>query len=334
MKLITHLTNVRYLSGFTGTHGFMLLGSRKNYFFTDFRYRGYAEELEKSKTRIPFKFIEINKEAEKDLKKLLGKKLEFEAAHLSLQELQFWKKRLKGISFIPNKNPIEDLRLCKDKEEIKNLKKSQTINEETLKRIIKLFKDGVTELELAWKIRMIGHELGAEDVSFEPIIAFGSHSAIPHHQNTNKKLKMGDVVLIDMGMKYKGYCSDMTRTFFTKKPTAEQESVFSKVLTAQLEAIKALKSGVKCSKLDQIARKSMGEEAEFFGHSLGHGIGLDIHESPRLNTRSKDTLKENMIVTVEPGIYLPGRFGVRIEDMGRVTKTGYENFTRFEKLEH
>jgi Xaa-Pro aminopeptidase len=331
-KLITHLTNLQYLISFTGTYGFMLLGPRKNVFFTDFRYRGFAEALEKSKTRIPFQFIELNKDFEKTLKKLAGKTLEFEANHLTVQELQNWKKRLKGVKFTPIKTPIETLRLIKNKEEIKNLKKSQEINEETLKRIIKLFKNGVTEQELAWRIKTIGHDLGADDISFEPIIAFGPNSATPHHQNTNKKLKMGDMVLVDMGMKYKGYCSDMTRTFFTKTPTLEQETVYFKVLDAQMEAIKALKAGVKCADLDKIARTSMGSDAEFFGHSLGHGIGLDVHESPGLSSRSKDILKENEIVTVEPGIYLPGRFGVRIEDMGRVTKTGYENFTKFEKL--
>jgi Xaa-Pro aminopeptidase len=332
MKLITHLTNIRYLIGFTGTYGFMLLG-KKNYFFTDFRYRGFAEELQRSKTRIPFKFIELNKDFEQTFKKLAGRSLEFEADHLTIQELQGWKKRFKGISFKALKKTIEDRRLIKDAEEIKNLKKSQQINEETLKRLQKLFKPGVTELELAWQVKVIGHELGAEDISFEPIIAFGAHSATPHHQNSNTKLKAGDVVLVDMGMKYKGYCSDMTRTFFTKKPTAEQEDVYFKVLTAQEDAIKALKAGVKCAKLDEISRKSMGADAAaHFGHSLGHGIGLDVHEAPNLSSRSKDTLKENMIVTVEPGIYLPGRFGVRIEDMGRVTKTGYENFTKAEKL--
>ena len=332
MKLITHLTNIRYLIGFTGTYGFMLLG-KKNYFFTDFRYRGFAEELQRSKTRIPFKFIELNKDFEQTFKKLAARSLEFEADHLTIQELQGWKKRFKGISFKALKKSIEDQRFIKDTEEIKNLKKSQRINEETLKRLQKLFKPGVSELELAWQVKAIGHELGAEDISFEPIIAFGAHSATPNHQNSNTKLKAGDVVLVDMGMKYKGYCSDMTRTFFTKKPTAEQEDVYFKVLTAQEDAIKALKAGVKCAKLDEISRTSMGDDdAAHFGHSLGHGIGLDVHEAPNLSSRSKDTLKENMIVTVEPGIYLPGRFGVRIEDMGRVTKTGYENFTRAEKL--
>lgn len=331
-KLITHLTNVRYLIGFTGTHGFLLMTPKQNFFFTDFRYRGFAQKLERTKSRIPFKFVELNKDFEQVFKKATGRSLEFEANHMRINELAAWKKRFKGISFKPLKSTIEDLRLYKDKEEIKNLKKSQQINEETLKRVIKLFKNGITELELAWKVKQIGHDLGAEDISFEPIIAFGANSAIPHHQNSLKKFKMGDVVLVDMGMKVKGYCSDMTRTFFTKKPTAEQENVYFKVLEAQEAAIRALKAGVKCAKLDKIARDTMGADAQHFGHSLGHGIGLDVHESPSLSSRSKDTLKENMIVTVEPGIYLPGKFGVRIEDMGRVTKTGYENFTKFEKL--
>lgn len=330
MRLITNPTNLRYLIRFTGTNGVLLMG-KKNYFFTDFRYRGIAEKLEKTKTRVPFQFIEMNKNFEQDVQKKAGKKIEFEENYLTVEKLKLWKKRLKGTHLEPMKNKIEGMRLFKDNEEIKNLKKSQSINEKTFERVKKLLKNGMTELEIAWLIKTIGHELGAEDISFEPIVAFGPHSAVPHHENTNTKLKSGDIVLIDMGMKFKGYCSDMTRTFFTKKPTMEQSNVYEKVLQAQTAAIRAIKPGVKCSQLDQIAKKSMGAFAENFGHSLGHGVGLDIHEAPSLSSRSKETLKENMVITVEPGIYLPGRFGIRIEDMGRVTKTGFENFTQIQK---
>ncbi len=333
MQLITHLTNIRYLIGFTGSNGFLLLGKKQNTFFTDFRYQEIAQKLEKSKTRIPFKFILMDEDFEKTFKKAIGrnKSIEFEDHHMTVVQRKKWKKKLKGISMKPMKKTIENMRLFKDKEEIKLLKKSQSINAKTLLRIKKLFKKGVTEQELAWKIKIIGHDLGAEDISFEPIVAFGPHSAIPHHQNSNRKMKKQDVVLIDMGMKYKGYCSDMTRTFFVGKPTAEQAEVYQRTLDAQLAAIKAIKAGVKCAKLDKIAKEQMGDMAEHFGHSLGHGIGLDVHESPALSSKSKETLKENMIVTVEPGIYLPGKFGVRIEDMGRVTKKGYENFTNLAK---
>lgn len=333
MQLITHLTNIRYLIGFTGSSGFLLLGKQKNYFFTDFRYAEIAQKLAQSKTRIPFEFVLMDTDFEKKLQKILGKnkELEFEDRHMTVAQKARWQKMCKGMAFKATKQTIEDRRLFKDSEEIKLMKKSQDINGKTLLRIQKLFKKGVTELELAWKIKSIGHDLGADDISFEPIVAFGPHSAIPHHQNTSKKMKQSDVVLIDMGMKYKGYCSDMTRTFFVGKPSAEQAQVYQMVLDAQMAAIRALKAGVSCAKLDQIARDEMGDMAQHFGHSLGHGIGLDVHESPGLSSKSKEILKENMVVTVEPGIYLPGKFGVRIEDMGRVTKTGYENFTSLDK---
>lgn len=338
MRLITHLTNIRYLIGFTGTMGFTLLTPKKNYFFTDFRYRGFARQLEKNPSKEPFEFIELDETGWQKLKSLVkGKVLEYESAHITVDGLESWKKRLypqdtlPGQRFVPQENIIETQRQLKTPDEIKKLKKSQQINEETLMRVKKLFKPGVTELDLAWKIKVIGHELGAEDISFEPIVGFGPHSAVPHHQNTAGKLKSSDVILIDMGMKYQGYCSDMTRTFLPRKYTAEQASVYLKVLQAQALAIAAIKPGVACKTLDKIARDSMGGDAEFFGHSLGHGVGLDVHEAPNISNRSKDILEENMVVTVEPGIYLDGRFGVRIEDCGRVTKTGYENFTKAEK---
>lgn len=334
MHLITHLTHLRYLMGFTGSSGFMIQSGKQRFFFTDFRYRGVAQELEAkhSKTTQAFTFIEWNEEGSKKLEKITkGKTLEFESGHLSLDDLKMWKKRLAQVKWAPIKHPIEELRKIKTPEEIRKMKRSQAINEATLIELKKYFRPGVTELELAWKIKTIGHDLGAEDISFEPIVAFGPHSAIPHHQNTSTKLKKTDVILVDMGMKYQGYCSDMTRTFLPEKYTNEQEAVYSKVRTAQEEAINALKAGVKASKLDEIARKSMGEEAQFFGHSLGHGIGLDVHESPNLSRRSKDVLKAGMVVTVEPGIYLDGRFGVRIENCGLVTEKGYENFMRMEK---
>lgn len=334
MQLITHLTHLRYLIGFTGSSGFLVHNGKKAWFFTDFRYKAMAQELEKkNQGRMPFAFVEMDEKWPEKLQKIVknSPEVEFESAHLSVDGLKMWKKRLKGIKLSPTKTPLEALRAQKDAEEIHALKKSQKINEAVLERIKNLFKTGVTELELAWQIKAIGHELGADDISFEPIVAFGPNSAVPHHHNSTRKLKAKDIVLIDMGMKLNGYCSDMTRTFFVGKPTAEQAHVYNTVLAAQLAAEKVLKAGVPCAELDQLARATMGPLAEHFGHSLGHGIGLDVHETPNLSSRSKDILKENMVVTLEPGIYLPGKFGVRIEDMGRVTPTGYENFTKFRK---
>ncbi|MBI4127079.1 aminopeptidase P family protein [Candidatus Peregrinibacteria bacterium] len=320
------------MADFSGSSGFLIMG-KQNYFFTDFRYREIAEKLAKNGARLQFQFIELDKRTPEILKKIIGssKTIAFESEHMTVEELSRWKKRLKGVKFTPLMDTIEELRKYKDDEEIAKLKKSQQINEDTLARVKKLLKPGITELEVAWKIKIIGHDSGAEDISFEPIVAFQENSSTPHHQNTNRKLRKNELVLIDMGMKYKEYCSDMTRTFFFGKGAKEQLAIYDLVLNAQMAGIKAIRHGVKASTPDTAARKIMGKYEKFFGHSLGHGIGLDVHESPSLSSNSKDVLKENMIVTVEPGIYLKGKFGVRIEDMGRVTKTGYENFTKAPK---
>jgi len=332
-KLVSHLKNVEYLTGFTGSSGFLIMG-KKNYFFTDFRYQEMAEKLAQSgKSRISFEFILMDSNLGDSLKTVLGKtqSIEFESKHVTVNELKRWKKLLKGRKLIPMKKSVEQQRWIKDKSEVKLLKKSQKINATVFKEIKKWIKPGMTELDVAWQIKVLGHKYGAEDISFEPIVAFGPNSAIPHHHNSTRKLKKRDIVLIDMGMKYKGYCSDMTRTFFIGKPTEEQSKVYNMVLEAQLAGIAATKAGVKTSTPDKAARKVMGDMAKHFGHSLGHGIGLDVHEYPGVSSRSKGTLKEGMIVTMEPGIYLPGKFGIRIEDMGQVTANGYENFTKVSK---
>ncbi len=310
MKLITHKANLRYLTGFTGSKGFLLLGTKKNYFITDSRYLEYAKTLKKKSPRINFKVTD-------DFEKIISrcKTIEFEADHTTISQLKTLKKKFKNKKFVPLKSLPEKSRSIKDKNEIKLLKKSQQFNKIALQRIQKLLKPGVRELDLAWKIREIAHDLGAEDLSFTPIVAFGTHSSIPHHQNTNRRLKKRDIALIDMGLKYKGYCSDITRTFFIGKPTPEQTAIYEKAQAAQNAAIAAAKPGIRVSKLDRIARKAMGEHAEFFTHALGHGLGLEIHEAPRLSLKSRETLKENSVITIEPGIYLPGKFGVRIEDM-------------------
>lgn len=333
IQLITHLKNIEYLTGFTGSAGFLLLG-KKNYFFTDFRYRELAERLTSSnKGRIRIEFIEMDSHLKEKLAKLLKntQEIEFESAHLTVDGLKYWKSILKGNKLVPTKKTIEELRRHKEAAEITLLKKSQKINERVFQEIRNSIRPGMTELEIAWQIKVLGHERGADDISFEPIVAFGPHSAIPHHQNTTRKLKARDIVLIDMGMKYKGYCSDMTRTFFMGKPSAEQAKVYDLVLSAQKAGIAATRAGVKAAEVDAAARAVMGDLAQYFGHSLGHGIGLDVHEFPSVSSRSQAILQEGMVVTMEPGIYLPGKFGVRIEDMGQVTQKGYENFTKVEK---
>ena len=189
------------------------------------------------------------------------------------------------------------------------------------------------EIDVAWEIKSLGHKHSAEDVSFGPIVAFGKNTSIPHHKSGNTRLKPNDIVLIDMGMKYKGYCSDMTRTILPKKPTKLQNHLYNTVLKAQENALNNLKPNLSEQKIDSSARDIIEAAgySENFGHATGHGVGLNIHESPNLNEKGKAKLKPGMIITIEPGIYLPGKFGIRIEDMALITKQGHKNLTKVPK---
>lgn len=330
---ISNPINVYYLTGFTGSRGLILITLKKAYFFTDSRY------IEFAKTSIPkdFKVVQIDKKWKTDWPKILKKyqitSLGIEENYLTYEQFLGLRKISKGVSLKKSELSIEQLRQYKSNIELGYLKQSQKINEELLKKTLKFIKVGVTEKDIEWFILNNLREVGAESVSFTPIVAFGNHSSVPHHQNTNRKLKKGDMILIDMGVKYKGYCSDMTRTFFTKTPTNEQKKVYQTVLDAQNAAINKLKDDVYISKLLDSALKIMEKAGyrEYFQHGLGHGTGLEIHELPNLGTEKPTKLFKNMITTIEPGIYLPKNFGVRIEDMVIITHAGHVNITKAPK---
>jgi len=332
--LITSPTNIRYLSNFTGSKAIILKTDKHHYFITDARY------FEEAKKIIPKHFmVEKYKKNDfenfwtKTLKKHRIKELFFEANHLTYSALKRWKKISQPTKLIPQYDEIEKLRAIKKEHEIATITQSQRINEQIFYSITKLIKPGIKESELAWKIHEIAHLLKTDGVSFEPIIAFGKNSSIPHHQSDNTKFKKGDVVLIDMGIKYKEYCSDMTRTIFTKAPTQFESKIYQTVLSAQKKVEEKIKAGITGHKAWSISAKIFKKEGclEQFTHGLGHGVGLQIHESPSLAEHSKDKLKSGMIITIEPGIYIEGKFGVRIEDMGIITKTGFRNLTRAKK---
>lgn len=337
--LVTTPNNVRFLSNFNGTSGMMLITSSKAFLLTDFRY------IQKAKAILPkeIELVDITRMLRNPLgftgawQKLLTKykldKIAFESTEMTVQRLEFFKKISKNSKLIAQTNLVENLRIVKTDEEMKKLIHSQRINEQTLKKVIPLLKVGVTESEIGRKIQIIGLEQGAEAMSFDPIVAFSANSASPHHEPTNKKLVRNEVVLIDMGMKFAGYCSDMTRTFLPKKATDEQKAIYSKVLDAQENCIKKLHTKLHGGQGDELARGVIKEAgySEQFGHSTGHGIGLDIHEAPNLAAGGSDKLPVNTVVTVEPGIYLPGNFGVRIEDMVIVGEKKVEVMTKMPK---
>lgn len=225
----------------------------------------------------------------------------------------------------PSSGIIETLRTIKTPQEIKYVKKAQGITEkiyETLKKTIKISQ---TELEIDRKIRILAEDFGADGQAFDPIVAFGPESAIPHHKNSQKKLKKGDLILIDMGAKYHGYHADMTRVLFTTPPTSEQKNIYSLVLDAHELAVSKIQKGVKSGFLEKTVRDFFKTYEPYFTHALGHGVGLEIHESPSLSEKlgsksNPQILEENMLITIEPGIYLPGKFGIRLENIYQVTK--------------
>ena len=326
---ISNPVNVYYLTGFTGSRGLILITENNAYFFTDFRYIEYAKKT------IPknFTVVQINKKWKKDwpelLKKYHIKTLGIEENYLTYSQFLSLRKISKGVRLKKSGLIIEQLRKIKSERELGYIEKSQKINENLFHKVKEFLCEGVTEQEVQRFMLNNLYAVGAEDFSFKPIVAFGDHSSIPHHQNSSRKLRKGHVILIDMGLKYKGYCSDMTRTLFTAQPTKLQQKVYQTVLDAQNAAIERLRNGASIARVRNAAMRTIKKAGyeEYFQHALGHGTGLEIHELPNLGTEKPSKLLKNMVTTIEPGIYLPKNFGVRIEDMVIITGAGHLNVT-------
>lgn len=315
--LVSDPSNIRYLSGFHGSGAQILLTRKKNHFLTDPRYfREAKKSLPKN-----WSAVRVVKSYYEPLNRIIAKNrirtVFFEEKNTSYLAYRQMRKNLKKVSLKPQSDLVETLRMVKTAREIAYLTKAQRIAEKVFTEVRGNLKVGKTELQVAREIMELAHKYGADEVSFPPIIAFGSNSGVPHHLSGKRKLKKGDIVLMDMGMKYKGYCSDMTRMVFTAKPTPLQAKIYNIVLTAQETAIKKLKAKVSGIEADNFARKII-KKAGYggnFSHSLGHGVGLQIHELPSLSNHFSHPIPDSSVVTVEPGIYLEKSFGVRIEDM-------------------
>ena len=223
--------------------------------------------------------------------------------------------------------------VIKTPEEILRIMKASAMGDMCFKHILGYIKPGISEIDVAKEIESYLFKLGAEKLSFETICVSGERTILPHGEPTEKKIEKGDFVTIDFGAVVDGYCGDMTRTVVIGKPSEEQRKVYSIVLKAQLAALDAVKEGAECSKVDKIARDIIADDGygEYFVHGTGHGIGELVHEAPTLNSKSVEILKENMPITIEPGIYIPGKFGVRIEDLAIVTKFGIINTVNSQK---
>lgn len=260
------------------------------------------------------------------------KKIGFDGDLMSWERVRGLKEAFPKVEWVSIPSPLKEIRAIKSKAELKKLKKVAELGSQGYDYVVSVLKTGITEKEVAYLLDRFWKERGADGFSFEPIIAFGENSALPHYRAGDRKLKKGDTVLIDIGVKLEDYCSDMTRTVYFGKPPAKLKKIYEVVRQAQQKAMDKMKPGVKLAAADKMARDVI-EKAGFgkeFCHSLGHGIGIEVHEWPYLRPKGADKdvpLKEGMVVTVEPGIYLPGLGGVRIEDTVEITKTGCRSLT-------
>lgn len=330
--LVTDPANRYYLSGFTGSSGYLLVTAEKVYLLTDFRYIAQANQEVQG-----CEVINQGKDWYDTLKQLLNerrvKRMAFEQDHVSYTQYLRLAEKISQCVISGKQNLIESLREKKDPLELELMKKAASIADEAFSRLLSEIKAGMKEVEAAALLEYLMRDLGSEGPAFETIVASGVRSALPHGTAGNKKIEPGDLVVIDFGATYQGYRSDMTRTIVIGQASPKQKAIYRLVLKAQLAGLEAVKAGQSCQQVDAVARNIIAGEGygEQFGHSLGHGVGLHIHENPRLAQGNSMPLEPGMVVTVEPGIYLDDWGGVRIEDMVAVTETGCEIFTKTSK---
>lgn len=323
--------NRRYLSGFTGTSGFVLILKDKSVFITDFRYVGQATEQ-----CLNFNIEMVNQE--RGLHTIIGEqgisRLGFEDDFMTYSDYAVFGSELPNVEMVPLEGLLTDLRAVKDEFEIEQIRKAASIADKAFEHILSYVKPGVTELSVGLELEFYMKKLGASGLSFSSIVASGVRSALPHGVASDKIIEDGDFLTLDFGCIYNGYCSDMTRTLVVGKASEKQKEIYNIVLEAQEKALEHIKSGVKGMACDTVARdiiKSYGY-GEYFGHGLGHGVGLEIHENPYLSFRFPDHVLElNSVVTNEPGIYIPEFGGVRIEDLVVVREDGPEVLSKSPK---
>jgi Xaa-Pro aminopeptidase len=327
--LVSDPVNLRYLTGFTGTSGVAVVGLEQRAFITDFRYVDQAEQQVQGFERIRGKQDLLGDAAER-----LSGRIGFDDANVSvrtharLQELVG-----EGVSLVPAGGLVETLRAVKDPDEIQAVREAAEMADDVYEHLCGQGLVGRTEREVAGELEAFMRERGAEGPSFPTIVAGGAHGALPHASPRLEPIESGTLVIVDLGCLLDGYCSDCTRTFATGPLEEEVAGVYELVLAAQRAALEAVRAGVPAAAVDAVARSLIADagHGERFGHGLGHGVGLEIHESPRVSSTSDDELAAGNVVTVEPGVYVSGAFGVRIEDLVVVTDDGCEILSGFTK---
>ena len=327
--LITDEYNMKYLSG-ANFEGCFFGSKEQNYILTDSRYTEVAERDAKDAI-----VITATKSYYDVVKELVEKhnvaRLGFEDLHLTFAH--YCKFNESGAELIPLGDAINTFRQIKDEYELECLAIAESIGDKAFDHVLGIIKPGMTEMDIAIEIELAMKRNGADNLSFDTIVASGINGSMPHAVPGQKRVEVGELITMDFGCKYKGYCSDMTRTVMLGKANEKQREIYNVVLEAQLKALDGIHAGVKGKDIDKIARDVITEHGygKYFGHGLGHSVGLFIHEGPNLSPKEERIIEENMIETVEPGIYIPNFGGVRIEDMVAVTKDGHRNFAKSPK---
>jgi Xaa-Pro aminopeptidase len=329
--LITSGYNRRYATGFTGTAGVVLISQKEAKFITDFRYIDQAKE-QATAYEIVQHTGPIVEEVAKQASAMGITKLGFEQDHMTFSTYRTYEKSVEA-TLTPVSQLVEKLRMIKDADELKTLQEATEIADAAFDHILTYIKPGISELDVSNELEFFMRKQGAASSSFDIIVASGYRSALPHGVASDKIIENGEFVTLDFGAYYKGYCSDITRTIAVGEPGDELRKIYDVVLQAQLKGMEGIKPGITGIQADALTRDHIKSEGygEYFGHSTGHGIGLEVHEGPGLSFKSDIVLQPGMVVTVEPGIYISGLGGVRIEDDTVVTETGNKSLSHSTK---
>jgi len=326
--LITDLSNVSYLTGFTGSSGFVLATAGRAWFMTDSRYETQSAE-EVSGYEIVIQKGRWTQEIASLVQDAGIRKLMFESRQISVETHKALSKGLEGVELLESRDAVERLRLIKDEQEVKSITEAIRRAENGFLENASRVASGMVEMETAIGLEFNIRAAGARKVPFDIIVASGYRAALPHGIASNKVMKEGDTVIIDFGGEADGYQSDLTRSGVLGKPDRKQSEIYDIVAEAQWRAIEAVRPGAPCKEVDQAARGYIASKGygDYFGHGLGHGVGLEVHEGPSVSYLSEDTVQPGMVFTIEPGIYIPEWGGFRIEDMVLVTGDGCEVLT-------
>jgi Xaa-Pro aminopeptidase len=332
--IVSAASNVRYLTGYTGSNGLVCLGTAPR-FMTDFRYATSVAPLAVD-WEVEIVQQSLLGDVAKRIRELFGaERIGFESTALSYSAWQALDEaaRAAGAELVPCEGVVEDLRAVKDADEIALIRAGGELCDAIYSWLAEAGLAGREEREVAWAIEQKARELGAAGPSFPPIVASGANGALPHAVPGTLEIDRSTLVVLDLGTLVGGYCSDCTRTFATGPSEPQMMDVYETVLRAQEAALALVRPGQDCQEVHETARRVIGEAGygEFFNHGTGHGVGIDMHEEPRFRSGFGGTLEPGNVVTVEPGVYLPGRFGVRIEDLVLVTDDGHEVLTQFPK---